>query len=232
MSFLGIIFVPAFLLVAFSFLRRDLGSERTNKLMFGLFRDPSAWSLLLSNLVTIVYFTTGRVQVGEVFFIYWGQGIIITILTIVWVLFDRNYSTDELFNHPPSPTFSTKVNGVLTASIFFGLFYSFYGWALFSMSGISSFSAIFNATKIPLLFFLVNHIFSFVYNRANSGSSEKVKVTEVLFEPFNRVLPMHLIIMFGNFFNFFGALSAGVLFLGLKTGTDLVLHGMKHYRLK
>ena len=59
---------------------------------------------------------------------------------------------------------------------------------------------------------------------------QKRNIGELMFFPYARIIPMHLTIIFGGIFLFSGIASTFVLilFLGLKTVADLVMHFIEH----
>jgi len=69
--------------------------------------------------------------------------------------------------------------------------------------------------------FLVYQCFSFFYNRKWEGK-QKPNIGKMMFFPYARIIPMHIIILFG------GILSGGkmtlVLFMLLKTFADVIMH--------
>jgi hypothetical protein len=86
-----------------------------------------------------------------------------------------------------------------------------------------------------LLFFSA-HLYSFLKNYIFDKKETEPNITIVFFEPYSRILPMHLTIIFGGFI---AMLSAGlgigfaeeailVLFMLLKTYVDIDAHNKKH----
>jgi len=74
--------------------------------------------------------------------------------------------------------------------------------------------------------FFVDHLFSFRYNRERD--QKKIQnLGRLMAFPYARVVPMHLVIvLFGVFLS--GALPL-LVFLGLKTLADVIMHVVEHY---
>jgi hypothetical protein len=74
------------------------------------------------------------------------------------------------------------------------------------------------------IIFFFDHFFSFRYNRKRD-EEKIVNIGRLMFFPYARIIPMHLVIFFS------GVLSGDiplVLFLGLKTAADIAMHVMEH----
>lgn len=89
----------------------------------------------------------------------------------------------------------------------------------------------------PSLLLFFNHLFSFFYNKSGD-QQKKQSITNIMFEPYPRILPMHFIIIFGGFLSFFfftqhnQSLFANqillIIFLLLKISMDLIQHTKQH----
>src|SRR3989338_7760044 len=71
------------------------------------------------------------------------------------------------------------------------------------------------------LFFFVNHLFSYFYNRPRD--TKKPNIGALMFYPYARIIPMHFTIFLSS--SFLGALPV---FLILKTFSDAVMHIVEH----
>jgi len=73
----------------------------------------------------------------------------------------------------------------------------------------------------------VNHYYSYTYYK--NKPKKKQNIGTIMFYPYARILPMHLLIVGGFFLADGGAQTAAVvLFLILKTGADTVMHYIEH----
>jgi len=73
------------------------------------------------------------------------------------------------------------------------------------------------------LIFFLNHLFSYRQNKIVDKQKTQ-NIGQLMFSPYTRIIPMHLIIVFGAILG----QSALVVFLLLKTAVDLLMHRMKH----
>jgi len=84
--------------------------------------------------------------------------------------------------------------------------------------------------------FFANHLYSFLAFR-NTGPKGAMYLSEQFFAPYRRIIPMHLTILFGSIivlvlqvFGIASTLPVLILFLLLKTFTDITSHIDKHNR--
>lgn len=200
--------------------------------------DPSVWLLLASNLLTIYFAATGGISLITVLWIYWFQSVVIGIFNFIRILELKDYSTEDVRfgGQQPEPSPGFKI----AMAFFFAFHYGFFhlGYFIFMIIGLpmATMLAQFNGADIdPELVattgpwvvliaagaFFVNHLFSYLYNRKKE--SKKQKIGTVMTYPYLRIIPMHLIIVFGLY------TSGGLLiFLTLKTIADIVMHIIEH----
>ena len=74
--------------------------------------------------------------------------------------------------------------------------------------------------------FFFNHRYSYIEHR-DHDRTRKPNIGNIMFFPYVRIFPMHLTILAGGAF---GGASTGtlILFLGLKTAADVVMHKVEH----
>jgi hypothetical protein len=193
--------------------------------------DRSAAFLILSNLVTILFAVVEIWDVGEVMLIYWGQSVVIGLFNFKRILDLKQFSTKnfKINDQPVEPTTATKRQ----TAWFFLLHYGFFHFVYFGFlsagrgqgTGLPEGKALV-AVVLCVLVFLVNHAFSYRHNRERDAARVP-NIGTVMFFPYARIIPMHLTIIFGS-------LLAGdsqavlVLFLGLKTVADFIMHAVEH----
>ena len=81
-----------------------------------------------------------------------------------------------------------------------------------------------------VLVFAVNHYFSYVQNRELDGRG-KPNIGTMLFLPYARILPMHLLIVMGATIGG-ESRTALIIFIVLKTVADAVMHIVEHRTLR
>lgn len=155
-------------------------------------------SLLLSNIIVIILAIAQRWEVSTVLWVYWMQSIIIGFFQFLRVV------SLEKFH-----------------AFFFAFHYGFFHfiYAIFLASIVAKAPENFLSILIGSSIFFLNHLYSFIQN-------EKVKqnIGKLMFSPYARIIPMHLIIIFGAILG----QSMLIIFLILKTITDLLTHILKH----
>lgn len=192
-----------------------------------LLRDPSALSLIVSNLVTIVFAVVQGWELSVLMWIYWSQSIIIGLSNFARILSLKEFSTEgfRIGNRPVRPTEQTKRKTAFFFLIHYGFFHLIYFAFLLTDSKLAG------RHLVPVLFcvaiFLVNHSYSFLYN-LKRDLARKPNIGMVMFFPYARIVPLHLTIIFGSML----AKGTGrlILFLLLKTLADLIMHGVEHTR--
>jgi len=116
-------------------------------------------------------------------------------------------------------------------AVHYGFFHIIYGFFLLSFMPNGQFSS---ADIEAVLFiggiFLVTHAVSFFMNLRSEIKNANRNIGLIFFEPYLRIIPMHLTIIFGGILLWAGLGNSLVLllFLVLKTGSDLAGHFMKH----
>jgi len=196
------------------------------------FSDPSLWFLLFSNIATIFFAITENWNLSTIIWVYWFQNITIGFFNFIRILQLKEFSA-EGFKINGRPAQSTRGTKLFTAFFFlfhFGFFHFIY--LKFLLSGIFT-NAYGNTpnlaeTKYILLtalLFFINHLFSYFYNKPRD--TKKQNIGSLMFYPYVRIIPMHLVIIFGSLFG--GALP---LFLVLKTFADAIMHVVEHNVLR
>lgn len=204
-------------------------------------------SLILANIVTIVLAILGNWNVATVMFVYWAQSVIIGLFTVVSILgadssvlaADLQKPVDKQGGSKKiTPSFAWVYMYILAG--FFSLHYGLFHWGYFTFivdSGLFG-NVNFDDTSLWLScgFFFANHLYSHIIYR-HEGQKGAGYVNEQFFTPYQRIIPMHLTIIFGSIV-ILALMVAGisstmpvlVLFLLLKTYSDISAHRIKHHK--
>mgnify|MGYP001558939494 CR=1 FL=1 len=188
--------------------------------------DASARSLAFSNLFTIVLALIEQWPLKTVMFIYCGQNIIIGFFNIVRILSIKEIVVKER----PGVEVPSQARYFLAG--FFTLHYGLFNFGYFQFVGVPVISD-WGWVRISLLAFFVHHLFSFRHNfRKEAFAWDFVRL---MVFPYFRIIPMHVIIIFGGFLTllFQNELTDRLLlifFLLLKTNVDLKMHQVEHNR--
>lgn len=204
-------------------------------------------SLIFANLVTIVLAILGNWDLATVMFIYWAQSIIIGIFTVISLLSADKAALGADLQKPIderggmemiTPRFVWFYTYMLAG--FFTLHYGLFHWVYLNFIVESGFFGTVNLADphiwLSCALFFANHLYSYITYR-NEGPKGAGYVNEQFFTPYRRIIPMHLTIIFGSIvilalgvFGITSTLPVLVLFLLLKTYSDITAHLIRHYR--
>ena len=218
------------------------------------FWDKSTKILVLSNIVTIIFALSEGWDLNNVLWVYWFQSIIIGYFNYKRILKLENFTTENLRmnDQPVSPTENSKKQIANFFLMHYGLFHL--GYFLFLMSDFSlsfkgsylgfSFIIAISSFIVSIITFYFNHKTSFELNYQEDLKS-KVNIGTLMFMPYARIIPMHLIIIFagnlatsninisvnGVIVPIFSAFTM-LFFLSLKTIADVIMHKVEHNYLR
>lgn len=191
--------------------------------------DLSLWTLIFSNFVTGFFAITENWNLLVLMWIFWFQSITIGFFNFIRILQLKEFSTEgfTINNEPAQPTRDTKIYTAFFFLFHYGFFHFIY--VTFLLSNTTYENAL-NVTTYKYILlsaslFFINHLFSYLYNRPRD--TKKQNIGSLMFYPYVRILPMHLTLIFGSFYN--GAL---IVFLLLKTLSDATMHIIEHSVLK
>jgi len=189
--------------------------------------DRSVALLVLANLVTIVIAVVQKWNLRDIMWIYWGQSVIIGVFNWRRILDLKQFSTEgfRINDQPVEPTRKTQLQTAWFFLFHYGFFHFVYFLFLYHDNRpLPNSRLLVIAACIGA--FLVNHAFSYWHNRERD-MNRKPNIGTVMFFPYARIIPMHLTIVSGSFFA--GDSRAGLLlFLGLKTVADVIMHMVEH----
>ena len=189
--------------------------------------DRSALYLIASNLLTIFLAVYQKWDLSEIMWIYWGQSVIIGYFNYRRILDLRQFSTSgfSINNKPAEPTRKTQKSTANFFAIHYGFFHLIYMVFLVNQTkSIDRTSVLF--IMVCTVMFLFNHRFSYLYNKERD-MHRTPNIGTIMFFPYLRIIPMHLTIIIGQSFAK-GSSKGLILFLGLKTLADLVMHMIEH----
>ena len=169
--------------------------------------------LILANLVPLFGVFAFGWTVSAILVVYWIESVIIGILNI-------------------PRTFAATGSGKLFTSLFFavhyGLFCAGHAFFLGELFGAGpDFESLKNGEPLlwTALTFFISHLVSLMA-RISRGEFENKRPSEQLMAPYDRVIIMHISVLFGGFgmMRFGAPIGALVLLIALKTAVDLTAH--------
>ncbi|MEN6342674.1 MAG: DUF6498-containing protein [Methanospirillum sp.] len=186
--------------------------------------DLPLLSLLLANAVTIALALLQDWPLGTVLAVYWFQSVTIGLFTFV-----------RLLGVPAGGDMRERGKSLVLAGFFavhYGLFHLVYLVFLvtFALTGTYGIGDPLGLAAGCAVFF-ANHLVSFLWYRPR----EEAPPEAIFSEPYARIVPMHLTLIFGVFVTAMVPGATGMrlvllLFLLLKTGADVAAHLKKHAR--
>ncbi|MEN8200906.1 MAG: DUF6498-containing protein [Thermodesulfobacteriota bacterium] len=188
---------------------------------------PDTLFLFASNLAVIVLALVQGWSIVPLLWIYWCQNVIIGFFNWRRMKKLTRFSVEGLKvnGERVKATEKTRLDTTRYFVLHYGLFHLFYLAFIFSVTESFSREAALSASVGVILFFF-NHLFSYRYNLEKDLAATP-NLGNMLFFPYLRVVPMHLIIFIGVWA---GRESTVTLFffLILKTGVDLLMHVIQH----
>lgn len=193
-----------------------------------IFLDASLWTLIISNLSIIAISQFQKWNLSTVLITYWFQSSVIGFFNFVRILSLKEFTTEN-FTINGATAQATKTTKLFTAFFFaghYGFFHFIYLIFIAQFFIKSEVEINFINLSLGGIIFFTNHLFSFYYNKKRD---EKIKqnIGQLMFKPYLRIVPMHLILMAGAFI---GA-SGLIIFLLLKTFADILMHLTKHQKV-
>jgi hypothetical protein len=182
--------------------------------------SSSDWTLLLANVLPVIGVAFFGWDLFSILFLYWLESAIIGCFNIL-----------KMF-----------IVGGLPAVFFVGFFCFHYGMfmsvhlmLLLELFGggtgtFDTLSPVIVQILPVFLFLVVSHGYSFISNFLEKGEYKHLTVQQLLFQPYGRIVIMHLTILLGGFLSAtIGApLVALVLMVVLKSAVDLAAHRQQH----
>ncbi len=202
----------------------------------------STYSLILTNIIVIIFAIVQQWNLLYILWIYLGQNFIIGLFAFLKIISIRKFKTDGVkFNNIElKPTKSAKIKIGLFFLFHYGFFNLIYAVFLLFFSGLALYEKLGGITLNPFILvghsdinflliswaiFFINHLFSFIYNYKNDIDSNKNLGKMMLF-PYIRIFPLHLLLFIGGMFG-----SLIVSFLVLKTVADVLMHNIEHNQI-
>jgi hypothetical protein len=212
----------------------DRARGRLFSLLRHIWTDLSAWTLLLTNSITITFAFVQHWAFSTIIWVYWCQSLIIGFFAFLRAisLTDISYHGVERIQ----PRFSLRLK-LRTGIIFLVHFTVVQGCLTLVLAAFLG--PVTNQNGIILLssslLFFCNHLFSYVYNKGRERVVRKNIGVQVL-RPYIRLLPLFAAFLFvgmiiASFFLIGDEQLVPVAYLVLfvfKTGADVIAHTVEH----
>ena len=204
-------------------------------------KNQSLYLLCFANLLTVFFALQQNWSILDILFIYWSQSVIIGFFNFFKILSLKNYSVKgfKMNGRTPPANRATKIQVALFFSFHYGFFH--FGYLIFLLSFLGGDPRSALGDSIPyillaILTFFINHLISFWTSRSELEDGRNIGT--LMFRPYARIIPMHLIIIIFGAVLSSGNISATkyffilLVFLFLKTIADVMMHLSEHKNLK
>jgi Family of unknown function (DUF6498) len=197
-------------------------------------RDTALYGIAASNVLAMVVALVLRWDVRELLWPYFIQSVVIGFYSRRRMLALRDFSTEGFSsgNVPLQPTVETQK----TTANFFTLHYGFFHFVYFVFLYQGSMNSEQPLTQLDgLMYVVVGLAFLLSHGRSHREHVEadlasSPNLGALMFMPYLRVIPMHLVILFGAARG--GGAGTVILFSVLKTLADVGMHKFEHRRLQ
>lgn len=200
-----------------------------------VFSDKSLYSLLVTNLLIIVIASIQGWNLFDLMWIYWWQSIIIAVFNFINIISLKDFSTEGFkLGNIEHPIANAKTK--LKTGIFFILHFGLFHYGYYTYLADRSIAIIYQTNNnsghtgeyfVPIALFFLNHLFSFFYNKIRDRRG--VNIGTLMMYPYARIIPMHLILIFGYvIYLIFPSTALLIFFLLLKTLADIIMHIVEH----
>lgn len=190
--------------------------------------DPSLWLLLGSNIATGYYAVQAEWSTVDLMAVYLCQSVIIGFFAFIRMMRLKEFSTENLQEPGGGQVPATPEEARKSAwgfALHYGLFHAAYALYVFNIATDPERSSPFvgfDAIAPAVGTFFANHLYSYLRHREHPG--ELPNLGKIFYQPYFRIIPMHLIIFLGGGVGLFGM---GI-FIALKTVADALMHVVAH----
>lgn len=190
--------------------------------------DSSIWSLIAANCLTLALAFYFDWQLVELIAVYWVQNLIIGASYLARIHKLERFATDgfSITDEAMPPNANTRRKVAAFFLLVFGCFHLVYLLFIVSETGVGIFIEI--GFFVCAIAFAANHYYSYRYNLALDQQGTP-NIGKLMVTPYSRILPMHMILIFGSTLT-----SSGVLLVFglLKVIADVLMHLNEHRWLR
>ena len=182
-----------------------------------IYTDPTFFILLAINIYCIIYYHQNPSGFATIVWLYWFQSVLIGIFNFADMITLKNYDMGDMkMNNEPVPN-TAKGKGCV--SFFFLCHFQFFHfvYAIFLLTQLKG-HVDSRFVMLGVAAFSFNLILQFIQHK-RMQRDHSVSIGKMMFLPYLRIVPMHLMILGPAFFNW----HASDIFLILKTLADCLM---------
>jgi hypothetical protein len=197
-------------------------------------RDHALWLILASNLLTLVVALLFHWDVRQLLWPYWLQSVMIGAFAARRMAVLQRFDVEgvSINDRPATETAQTRHSTVLFFIVHYGFFH--FGYFVFLWTGwMERGSAITPLDWLGLGVLGLSFVFSHWRSHREHVEADlagRPNIGKLMFMPYLRVIPMHIVILFGAAQG--GGVGMVLLFVVLKTLADLGMHRFEHRKLQ
>jgi len=191
----------------------------------------SIGSLIASNLVPLLGVLFFGWNVSSILILYWSENVIIGFYNILKMAGAQGKVDKTKFSTGQKTTLiPQRLYLIVFFLVHFGIFT--FGHAAFVFSFFGTEQPTFNSLLPALLSLFVSHGISTYVHFIKNGEFRRVSCADLFFQPYRRVVIMHLTIIFGAWLSLVFNLPSLVLvvLISLKIVVDILFHRKEHQR--
>jgi hypothetical protein len=190
-------------------------------------RSRAAAAIVAANAMTLVMGVVLQWSLGSLIWPYWLQSLVIGFFARRRILALQSFSTEGFYvnDRPVLPTPETRRSTANFFALHYGFFHAVYVVFLVALAPPRAQDLPWFA--VALVSFVLGHERSFREHVARDLAG-RPNIGTLMFLPYARIVPMHLIIIGGVLWVGAASSRALALFVALKTGADLLMHSVEH----
>ena len=189
----------------------------------------STGALVLFNLIPLIGIFFFGWNLSSIMILYWFENVIIGFFNVLKMSkAEGTKPRTKLYSGSKPVTIAQKSGSILFFIVHFGMFTFGHGVFVFAFFGreLPAFS-----TLLPAALCLVaSHGISYAYNFIRNEEYKRIAFQDLFFQPYKRILIMHITIVVGAFmaFKFEQPTLFLVLLIVLKIAVDIISHTKEH----
>ena len=190
-------------------------------------RSRAVLAIVGANAMTLAMAVALDWTLASLLWPFWLQSVVIGFFSWRRILALRRFSTEGFLvnDQPVLPTPETRRHTAVFFLLHYGFFHAIYAVFLLVMAWP-------RAQDLPwialaLVSFVLGHERSF-REHVERDLAGRPNIGTLMFLPYARVVPMHLVILAGAWWYERTTLPALVIFVALKTGADVLMHRAEH----
>jgi hypothetical protein len=192
---------------------------------------PSVWSLIIANLYPVIGVIFFNWQTYPLLLFFWTENLVIGFYTILKMLVASGENAKPAAKLFTVPFFCfhygifTLVHGVFVVALFGGILTDD-----MVTTGTLTQQVLNYQLFWGVLALLISHGISFFKNYIGNNEYRQAELTKIMFQPYGRVVILHITIIIGGFLSaFLGSPLIALLFLiVLKVSIDIITHLSEH----